>query len=170
MPHPSDKTEIAERRDNHLANVWQRHPERAASFGGKKWWFDRWVHWWFCRRETPPKSQQPSQKFPEMSWSLWCFEKHRCWWQEPPAPASISPSPILRVFWSHSFPIPLLRFSCDDAFDGEHLVCNSFLVEKIFKTCGRTVEARNLEWLLQQLAPQNQSHKHCTSAKRVQSF
>ena len=63
-----------------------------------------------------------------------CFEN---WWQEPPTPASISPSPILLVFWSHTFPIPLLRVSCDDAFDGAHLVCNSFLVEKILKTCGR---------------------------------
>ena len=58
-------------------------------------------------------------------------------------------SPLLLVVWSDSFPTRLLRVSCDDAFDGEHLVCNS-LLETIFWNCGRTTtaEPRNFEWLL----------------------
>lgn len=139
----------------HAAPIPYNWDRWEAGQGGKKWWFDRWVHWWFspCRRETPPKSQQPSEQI-----STNVLVTLLLLWKAPvlvagAAPASISPSPILLVFWSHSFPIPLLRVSCDDAFDGEHLVCNSFLAEKIFKTCRGTVEARNLEWLLQQLAP-----------------
>ena len=56
MPHPSDTTEIAERRDNHVneelpfvlaaprISLKASPGTSRGSFGGKKWWFDRWVH------------------------------------------------------------------------------------------------------------------------------